>query len=87
MLFSDKVEVKFNWLNKTRAASITAICKEIGGNVVTVKRLAQEQRALGVCKLLVAINGHSWRESTRLAQEIKKAVSEAGLVDGLTFQD
>lgn len=82
-MFNDSVTITFNWLNKDRAVAITEICKSAGN--VSIKRVAQERRALGAIKLIVSINGHSWRESGNIANNIRQAVNNANLSNSLTY--
>ena len=83
-LFNDYTEITFNWLNKDSAAAITVICKSTGGNV-SIKRVAQERGVLGAIKLIVRINGHSWRESVNIANNIRQVVNNADLSNSLTY--
>lgn len=82
-MFTDYTEITFNWLNSDRASKITTICKSY--SQVAVKRVAQERGAIGMIKLLVRVNGISWRESVVIANNIREKVNTAGLSNSITY--
>lgn len=81
-LFNNYIVDTYQWLNAERAKQISAIIKQNGG---TVKRVAQERGALGVCKIIARFESHSWVAARNLQGEARKQIIEAGLTDSLTF--
>lgn len=82
MQFSSKIERTYNWLNAERAQAIVSLAKKHEAD--SVKRLAQERGALGICKVVVQFNRHSWAASLEAIKPFDVEVKEAGLINSLT---
>jgi len=59
-LNNTKIEKTVEWLNAKRAASLISLAKLHGAKT---KRLAQSRKDLGVIKVIITFDSHSWAAS------------------------
>ena len=75
--------VTLNWLHGDTARSIASVVKEYGGRM---KRVAQERRALGYCKMIVTFDRHpGWATNVETLKKFKERIIADGHTNQLTF--
>ena len=82
-MFESTVKKTFGWLNADRAKRISDICKKYGAKT---QRLAQERKALGVCKVIATFRQFpGWYDNAKKAAEAMKEIEAENLTNSLTF--